>query len=357
MRESFAIVQRTVRSAESVINIQFEPEAVTLSRRKHLSYMIEEACKLQKEMQTSLMRGSDQAVAVSSVLPGNQADPRDTTGTSEEEQTATEQVRGVINADYIGLMDAALDDDEYKAQQPESSSESTQSDSNSASGISQYNLRPGKTVIVIADDQDDETSESESPSHSEAGEQREPESLGTTNPVTSTSQALLTEPKMDFDGSHPSIASYEAKYLSLPKYKNDIEEQQLITSIICCATGYWSLRLRSAFKDMLGKLLPTLDSESLHLMEREFEDFITPNSKRQILTDSYAFHYHLGASSHPSKLFNFQAWCVLSAGCSESSCERIFSLAKWIVGERRCRLKLQTISHLLHILCNSQYYQ
>ena len=162
---------------------------------------------------------------------------------------------------------------------------------------------------------------------------------------------------MDYDGSHPDIESYESQYLSMPKYTNDVEEHELIHTIICCATEYWLLRLRPAFRCLLEKLLPTLDSESLQLMEREFEDFITPNSKRQILNDSYAFHYHLGTSSHPSKLFNFQAWCLLSAACSESSCERILCLAKWIEGERRCKLILQTLSHLLHIVCNSQYYQ
>ena len=102
MRESFAIVQRTLRSADSLTNIQFEPEAVSSSRRKHLSNLIEEASKLQKEMQDSAAVESKKPVTATSVPPSKQTDQIDDAAISAE--------------------DARLDGDEDYQKQPVSSS-------------------------------------------------------------------------------------------------------------------------------------------------------------------------------------------------------------------------------------------
>ena len=38
-----------------------------------------------------------------------------------------------------------------------------------------------------------------------------------------------------------------------------------------------------------------------------------------------------------------------TAPCSEASCETLFSIAKWIIGSRRQKMKLATLTFLLHI--------
>ena len=346
LRDSFAIVQRTVRAVNTTKDILLEIEDFTSKRRATLTAHIEEARKLQEECNLQQSPSSSTTTISASEVP-----PRDDSQElqDEEESLGSEQLRGVINSDYLDLMDADLDEEKDGEYTVAASEQAQMSSSSSSSSSNQYQLRPGKTVIIIRDDEDDDVSPVNTPENTGASS-----SQSTCEPTPSSdsheeSSSLMSPPEQSY-ATH--FASVEEHCFTIPTYTTDAEEYNLIGSLICCATDYWYVRMCPAFISLVGKIMPTLDVESAKLLQTEFEQFITPSSNRRIMKDAFAFHYHLGTVSHPSKLFNFQAWCLLSAGCSEASCERIFSLAKWIVGDRRCRLKLETIAHLLHVLCN-----
>ena len=236
-----------------------------------------------------------------------------------------------------------------------SSSSSSSSNSTVSSIHHPYNLRPGKTVIIIEEDDDDTNNEQDCSVESETvipslsdsvlSSQSSPESYPQIQinppPVSEKEQTVYTR-----------MIDMENTILAFPPYVSAEGERQLISDIYSLCTNFWNVRIEHAFAYSMEIIFPTATEDTRRKLHSCFLSFIAPSSQYEDISDPLAFHYHSGRKDNASRLFNFQAWCLLSAGCSEASCERIFSIIKWIIGDRRGKLKLETITHILHIICS-----
>ena len=84
-------------------------------------------------------------------------------------------------------------------------------------------------------------------------------------------------------------------------------------------------------------------------LEGLFMTFFRPGVRLPGVEDSVAWYTAFAVSSLHS-LFAYFALSLIQSPASESSCERVFSQCKWIVGDQRKRMKLSTVAMLLHIL-------
>ena len=275
-------------------------------------------------------------------------DHSDSATSSEEKNNRSDDAQLDDTVDILGIIEATLasDGDEYvetssshieeasmTSAPADASATSSCSSSSSSSSCSStacgYNLRPGKTVIVIEDDSDDPVLEDMDEGMNQADIASEtPPAHATTQSDPEKTQALL----------------------DLPRYTNDSREYEYIKELQSLFFANWPSRLREGYKSLISCIIRDATPELLGSFRRQFVDMLTPSPHKHISLDPYRFHYQNAETSTEARLFSFVNWCILSAGSSEASCERVFSDGSWIVGNRRGQLKLEVITYILHIL-------
>ena len=262
--------------------------------------------------------------------------------------------------DFLGILQATIEsnDDAYEESNAvvHSSSETNQAD------VSVHNLRPGKTVIILDDDSSDENESKQN------GSAHAPGTLPLDELATSTlqtSSSTSTKPSTKIQCRSPTVEHPDKKLhrfhqeesllMSLPEYTSDAQEREFLSLLHDLTSNYWPELLPIGFSSLLQKLLPSAEQTTREKFEMEFQRYLNQRCiNPETFSDSYSMLSAYVWRGECSMLFGFIACCLEGAGCSESSCERIFSWSRWIVSDRRGSMKLATISRILHILCNSQ---
>ena len=263
--------------------------------------------------------------------------------------------------DFLGLLEATIEsaNDEYQAR------DSSVQSSSQTTTTSHHNLRPGKTVIVIVDD-DSSDGNSDDPKdlpHITESSLSLSDELTGSQPKESSSTVGEATPKIKC--LSPTVESPEQKLerfqreenllKSLPEYQSDAQEREYISFLHDISSNYWPELLPMGFSSLLQRLLPSAESATRKTLELEFQRYLNQRCVNpEAFSDTYSLLSAYTWRGECSMLFGFIGCCLEGTGCSESSCERIFSCAKWILSDRRGNMKLETISRILHIICNSQ---
>ena len=295
------------------------------------------------------------------VLQGKRKDKSEGEDDDEDRDTPSSE-------DLLGLLEATIESEMDQYQEPPSTSSSSSSSSSSScssSASSSYNLRPGKTVIVI--DDDDESEEINDSSTTGAGNEllqsTEAES-GVEGSATTLATPLVKKRILfsipQWDDTTPDaeeiiiqrIRKSEEMIAAYPPYVDTKSEMDLIETIFYLFTCNWEVRLDHEMPGIINQSFLNVSERLSVALYSEYYLYCRPSKDAEHHSDSYQLHWKLARRGHPAKLFHYHAWCLSSVTCTEASCERLFSLAKWVVGDRRGRLKLETITHICRILMN-----
>ena len=322
-----------------------------------ISELLDQLAAIDKEL-------SDEAAAISSTsvtLSVTRAPlPTFATQPSKNKQQLTLKTPTEDNGeDFLGLLQATIESDPDEYQERDSSVQS----SSQTTTTSHHNLRPGKTVIVLDDDDSSDGNLEQPKDTPRITESSLSEELSGSQPQQSSSTATEATPKIKC--LSPTVESPEQKLerfhleenmlKSLPDYKSDAQEREYISLLHDISTNYWPELLPIGFSSLLQRVLPSAESATRKTLELEFQRYLNQRCiKPEAFSDSYSLLSAYTWRGKCSMLFAFIGCCLEGTGCSESSCERIFSCAKWILSDRRGNMKLETISRILHIVCNSQ---
>ena len=262
--------------------------------------------------------------------------------------------------DFLGILQATIEsnDDAYE----DSDTVASSSPEAQQKAISVHNLRPGKTVIILDDDSSDENeSKKKSSEHMPGTSALDELAITTRQPSSSTSSTHTTKIQCRSPTVEPPdkklhrFHEEENLLLSLPEYTSDTQEREYLSLIHDLTSNYWCELLPIGFSKVLDTLLPSAEARTKQTLELEFQRYLNQRCiNPEAFSDSYSMLSAYVWRGECSMLFGFIGCCLEGAGCSESSCERIFSYSRWVIGDRRGSMKLATISRILHILCNSQ---
>ena len=159
--------------------------------------------------------------------------------------------------------------------------------------------------------------------------------------ISDVSSVSLTE-----DEDRISLLQSREINTHLP-YTNDETEFGLINRIVRALIGEWEQRLESAFQEFASDILPEVLKSSVDPLTQQFRHNLYSTNIEKVLLNINA---DLEASTHAGtygKQFAAAARLLLFAPCSEASCERLFSLTKFICGKRRYNLKLSSLNGCL----------
>ena len=172
---------------------------------------------------------------------------------------------------------------------------------------------------------------------------------------TEEEKAVIGEETGASEIPHPAVATPKdllTVAFSSCSYISDFHEEELIAILLNFTRSDWSARLFTAFSDYCHAVAPHLPPDAERDVQQSFLSWITPaqSTADRIHPDPYVAHCSQTTKGSGKALFSYMSWCLVSAACSEASCERLFSLARWIVGDRRGRLMVSTITDILRTL-------
>ena len=267
-----------------------------------------------------------------------------------QQQLSTKEPVEDESEDFLGILQATLEskDDVYD--------EDGSSDQHSAQQATDFrhNLRPGKTIIIL----DDDVSDADSKEPTSAPDDPSDTLFQASSSAASESIPKITCRSPTRESPEKKLQRFqqeESVLMTLPSYTSDAQEREYISLLHDITSNYWPELLPMGFSSLLQRLMPSAEPTTRKTLELEFQRYL---NQRCVNPDAYSDSYSMLSAyvwrGECSMLFGFIACCLEGAGCSESSCERIFSYARWIISDRRGNMKLQTISRILHILCNNQ---
>ena len=114
--------------------------------------------------------------------------------------------------------------------------------------------------------------------------------------------------------------------------------------------GEWEQRLESTFQDFASNILPEVLNSSVDTLTQQFSHNLYSTNREKILLNIKADPEGSTPTGTYGKQFAAAARLLLFAPCSEDSCERLFSLTKFIYGKRRYNLKLSSLNVCLKIV-------
>ena len=144
--------------------------------------------------------------------------------------------------------------------------------------------------------------------------------------------------------------------LEYPNYQAE-KEPAYIKSLLLFMQSAWSQRIINAFSRVTQTVMPSMNEYTRNALEAEFLQLMSSPLIFRAVTSPFVFYDSLSTQSDVRSLFSYIARSLVVSPCSESSCERVFSLVKWIVGDRRRQLRLKTLSLLLQVIVNSEIVQ
>ena len=113
----------------------------------------------------------------------------------------------------------------------------------------------------------------------------------------------------------------------------------------------WYSRIIKGFQDYVRTVLRNAPKEFLSSIYSSFAAYL--DSASDIQTENLdTLFFNRSADTIYTAIYCYLAHGLVSASCSEASCERCFSILRWIVGSRRYSLSLNSLACLLS-LCAS----
>ena len=161
------------------------------------------------------------------------------------------------------------------------------------------------------------------------------------------------EPIITSAGEMESTRQQLANIRKPPPYKNEVGEREYISCLQSLIEQDWEQRVMHGFIHFLSEHLIS-KAESLHTgLVGMLESFLSPPliSTQQ---NSEKFYWMLSLGTPLQALFAYLASIIIHSPCSEASCERIFSTAKNIIGDRRYSMKLTTLTILVQALVETR---
>ena len=135
---------------------------------------------------------------------------------------------------------------------------------------------------------------------------------------------------------------------SISSESEDMKELSLLYSTV---HGIWYDRIIKGFQYYTKQVLREASSSFLSSLSEYFSAYL--ESYSDVSTqDLDALFYSRSADTPYTAIYSYLAHGLVSASCSEASCERCFSILRWIVGTRRYSLSLDSMACLLG-LCTS----
>ena len=142
--------------------------------------------------------------------------------------------------------------------------------------------------------------------------------------------------------------------LQYPQYEEE-KEPSYFRSLLVLLECDWRGRVIKGFHRYMDMALSHFSKATQEALEKELLVLLNTPAPFAAVEDPMLFYKALSAFSKPKELFSYIASALVTCSCSESSCERLFSHVKWIIGDRRRRLHLRTLSLLLQIIMNKEY--
>ena len=174
------------------------------------------------------------------------------------------------------------------------------------------------------------------------------------SPSFDQSAAFYTPDGESSDDDVAIVASTDV--LHYPEAKSEDEEVYYYQSLLTLIQDNWNGRVINGFQSLSKTVLGQLSEETRGTVEKEFLQFLSSPPPFRCVLDPTVFYRSFGSLSISKQLFSYVALSVVNSPCSECSCERVFSLVKWIVGDRRRQLRLRTLSLLLQVIVNMEMY-
>ena len=126
-------------------------------------------------------------------------------------------------------------------------------------------------------------------------------------------------------------------------------EKELITSIITRIHGDWEPGLLVGFDRYLDHVLSTKNPTDKTELKHLFETSLSPYSAPPVSRNPFVYYERMQVGSTRNITYSVICMSLLNASPSEASCERIFSILRYIVGERRRSLTKRRLNDLLLI--------
>ena len=139
-----------------------------------------------------------------------------------------------------------------------------------------------------------------------------------------------------------------ANVLLYPNYDSKKERSYFSSLAQLIQTG-WKERLIEGYRNYALYTQADLSVATRDKLDGLFLSFFQQPVGLSVVSNSFTWYADFAMSSLHS-LFAYCALSLIQSPASESSCERIFSQCKWIVGDRRKHMKLSTVAMLLHVL-------
>ena len=169
-----------------------------------------------------------------------------------------------------------------------------------------------------------------------------------TSASSKTSESSSSAPESPAEDDVIYIAS--SKVLDIPPMTTATQEHIYLLDLYGLIQSDLIIPISATWDSYVKSLLPNLPLERQTLLHSQFTSLIANSNPFSEVRNPFRFLRILALSNQSLTLFCYLARCLLASSVSESSCERIFSRAKWIIGQRRHRLSVQTLNALLHIL-------
>ena len=243
--------------------------------------------------------------------PADSSTSHPVTGEAAVQQSTPEEFSG----DFFGLLEASMDmkDGTYKEKHSSSSKQIPKEQSISHP----YSTRTKGFTSVIEDD------------------------------VIPIEQPSGTPSRTFSRDSVPNIALLPMK--QQPAYTNDETEKVHLSNLREALEGNWAERLEQGYRDFLENHLletnPGVISQLVDIMRHS----LAPARDGEIM-DANSYYWSMSLNGDVEALFGYIAANIADAVCSEASCERVFSIVKWIIGDRRYALKLRTLEVLVRLV-------
>ena len=174
-----------------------------------------------------------------------------------------------------------------------------------------------------------------------------------TPPSSSNTFSSTTLDYLESEEDEELIEFGSTKSIFESQFVSDSEEKKLINNFYNLLTVDWSFRLNSAFNYYLKSRLQDSSQNIIESLCNLFKQRLSRFIQQKPLPTSFMYYYSQSFLDPLSVLYSYLAVTLINSSCSEVSCERVFSKAKWIVGDRRKKLSVKSLNSLLHIHYNS----
>ena len=126
-------------------------------------------------------------------------------------------------------------------------------------------------------------------------------------------------------------------------------EIEIINLIVSRIHGDWELGLRSGFEKYVEKVLSTKNTTDKEELKQLFQVSLSSYSAPPVSQNPFVYYERMQVANTRNITYSVICMSLLNASCSEASCERVFSILRYIVGDRRRSLTKRRLNDLLMI--------